>query len=177
MNSRFLSFLSGVALLAALGCEVKQGNPAGGGNATPILPGAPQAGAPPQSAPLGGPPAAAAPKVPAGQTALVAPGGAFPILLSAGTALPQSAPDGTVMSFSVDFQADSYLSQDAVRCVLVIQRGDGQRVEQPIQISARGTWVSVVPNWQPEEGPFQAHVEEIASQGTRKTVSTSVNLE
>ena len=176
MSSRFLSLLSGLVLLAAIGCDGNQGNPAGG-NATPSLPAVPQAGAPPQGAPLGVPPAAGAPNAPPGQPALIAPGGEFPIQLSAGTALPQTAPDGTVMSFSVDFQADGYQSQGSVRCVLVIQRGDGQRVDQPVQISARGTWVSVVPNWKPEEGPFQAHVEEIATQGTRRTVSRTVNLE
>lgn len=83
---------------------------------------------------------------PPAQPAVVAPAWEFPIRLSAGTSLPQTAPDGTVMSFSVDFQANGYQSQPGVRCVLVIQHGDGKRVEQPVQTSERGTWVSVVPD-------------------------------
>jgi len=177
MSSRFSPLLSGLTLLVAIGCDADQGSPTGGGNVVRIAPGVPQQVAPPPAAPAEGPPAAGSPNAaePA-QPALVAPA-EFPIRLSAGTALPQTAPDGTVMSFSVDFQAGGYQPQGGVRCVLVIERGDGKRVEQPAQVGEKGTWVSVVPDWKPEDGPFQAHVEEIATPGTRRTVSRSVNLE
>jgi hypothetical protein len=81
------------------------------------------------------------------------------------------------MSFSVDFQTNGYQPPAAVRYVLVIERRDGKRVEQPAEISEKGTWVSLVPDWKPEDGPFQAHIEEIATQGTRRAVSRSVNLD
>lgn len=81
------------------------------------------------------------------------------------------------MSFSVDFQAGGYRPEGDARCVLVIERGDKKRVEQPVPISESGTWAVLVPDWKPEDGPFQAKVEEIAAQGNRRPLSTSINLQ
>jgi hypothetical protein len=101
---------------------------------------------------------------------------AFPIRLAAGTALPQTGPEGTLMSFSVDYQTAGYQPQPSVRCVLVIERGDRQRVEQPAEVAASGTWAAFVQGWPPEAGPFQAWVEEISGTGSRRPLSAVVPL-
>jgi hypothetical protein len=111
------------------------------------------------------------------QSQLAGAAAAFPIRLSAGTALPQTGPDGTLMSFSVDYQVAGYQPEQGARCVLVIERGDRRRVEQPAEISASGTWAAFVQGWPPEAGPFRAWIEEISEAGSRRPLSASVPLQ
>jgi len=112
-----------------------------------------------------------------GQPAAIPAAPAFPIRLSAGTALPQTGPEGALMSFSIDYQAGEYRPAEDVRCVLVIEAAGGKRVEEPAQIAASGTWALFVGGWDPEAGPFQAHVEEISGAGSRRHISAKVPLQ
>jgi hypothetical protein len=111
------------------------------------------------------------------QPAPAVAGTGFPIRLSAGTALPQTGPEGTLMSFSVEFQSAGYQPQQGTRCVLVVARADRWRAEQPAEMSASGTWALFVQGWPAETGPFQAWVEEISDAGSRRALSTAVPLQ
>jgi hypothetical protein len=80
------------------------------------------------------------------------------------------------MSFSVDYRVSAYQPPSGARCVLVIERGDRQRAEQPVELSTDGTWAAFVQGWPPEAGPFQAWVEEITTAGSRRPLSAAVPL-
>jgi hypothetical protein len=179
MGSRLLALLPCLLLCLAVGCEPEAANPPAPTGR--VLPG--RVGAPDQAgAAAGGGLAAPGADVPApggapAQLELAGAAAPFPIRLSAGTALPQTGPEGTLMSFSVDYQATGYEPQTSVRCVLVIERGDRQRVEQQLaEVSASGTWAAFVQGWPPEAGPFQAWVEEISGTGSRRRLSAVVPL-
>src|SRR5262245_47308242 len=120
MTSRLLCKLSCLLVLGACGCEVENAAPpAPRGQVLPgpgTLPaGAVPPGASPQTGAL-----AAPPKQPQAQPGAPATAAAFPIRLSAGTALPQTGPEGTLMSFSVDYQSGGYQPPSGARCVLVV---------------------------------------------------------
>jgi hypothetical protein len=80
------------------------------------------------------------------------------------------------MSFSVDYQASGYQPPSGIRCVLVIERGDRQRVEQLAELTASGTWTAFIQGWPPEAGPFQAWIEEVNPSGSRRPLSAVVPL-
>jgi hypothetical protein len=177
MTSRLLRKLSCLLVLGASGCEIDNAPPAPTGQVLPG-PGTHQAGA---EIPRQAPPAAGgfgAPQLnPQAQPPAAPAAASFPIRLSAGTSLPQTGPEGTLMSFSVDYQAAGYRPPLGARCVLVVERGDRKRVEQPAEVAANGTWALFVEGWPPEAGPFQAHVDEITEAGSRRAVSTTVLLQ
>jgi hypothetical protein len=178
MTSRIVQISSCLLLLSLTGCEIENAAPPAPAGKVLPGPGTQQAGAvPPGQAP---PPAggfAAPQNNPQAPPAVAGAAVTFAIRLSAGTALPQTGPEGTLMSFSVDYQAAGYQPPSGARCVLVVERGDRKRVEQPAEIAASGTWAVFVQGWPPESGPFQAHVEEITEAGSRRTVSATVPLQ
>jgi uncharacterized cupredoxin-like copper-binding protein len=84
---------------------------------------------------------------------------AKPIELSAGAALAQTLPDGTVMSFGAHYEfkegepaADKY--------VWVIERAHGAVTKQNVSLKKEGMLAVVVPGWKPEDGPFHSHLED-----------------
>ena len=178
MTHRLQRYAFCALLLAIAGCELQSNEapgPAGKGivisesfQTSPSPPGG--------GAPVAGP--AAGPNSGTFQQPAPLPAApAFPIRLSAGTALPQTGPEGTIMSFSVDYQAGEYRPADDAHWVLVIEAAGGQRVEEPAQIASSGTWALFVNGWAPEAGPFQAHVEEISGAGSRRHVSAQAPLQ
>ena len=82
------------------------------------------------------------------------------IALSAGVSLPQSLPTGTAMSFSVDYRFQTGQPDPAANYVWVIQAGDGQRGNQAVKLASRGTLRAVLPQVRPDQGPFQAYIED-----------------
>ncbi|MSR58189.1 MAG: hypothetical protein EXS05_10995 [Planctomycetaceae bacterium] len=99
----------------------------------------------------------------------------MPVRLSAGTALPQSLPEGTAMTFSVDYQVTEPLNPSS-RYVLIVERAGGMTVELSAKIDGIGTQLWLVPNWNPEDAPFQVWIEEIPPTGSRRQVSKSEPL-
>ena len=99
-----------------------------------------------------------------------APRSAF-VKLSAGVALPQSLPMGTVMAFSVDYRFAGG-GQSGASYFWVIVPDKGQPVRQPIQLQAHGTLQGFCQQLRPENGPFKSHIED--AQGTR--ISSSVPM-
>jgi hypothetical protein len=84
---------------------------------------------------------------------------AKPIELSTGVALPQTLPDGTVMSFGAAYEfkvgepvADKY--------VWVIERTHGDVTKQNVSLKKSGMLAVIVPGWKSEDGPFHSHLED-----------------
>ena len=81
------------------------------------------------------------------------------IQLSAGVALPQTGPDGTLMSFSVDYEfVEGEPSSEGY--VWVIERAHGSACEATGQVVEAGQPSILIPGWRPEDGPFQTHIED-----------------
>ncbi len=92
------------------------------------------------------------------------PGGGAQVRLSAGVALPQTLPNGSVMTFSVDYEflpGSSPASQS--RYVLVIQRPQGPPGRFPVELRAKDT-LMMITDWPPSDGPFRAHLEDSTGQ-------------
>jgi hypothetical protein len=84
--------------------------------------------------------------------------GQQPIRLSAGVALPQTGPEGTLMSFSVDYEFTQ--GEPASGYIWVIERAHGGPARQPIQLARQGNLPILINGWRPEDGPFQTHIED-----------------
>jgi len=95
------------------------------------------------------------------------------IQLSAGVALPQTGPDGTLMSFSVDYE---FVQGDpsAEGYAWVIERAHGGPARQQVRLSGKGTLQVLIPGWRPENGPFQMHIED--RKGNRLSESIELHV-
>ena len=82
------------------------------------------------------------------------------VQLSAGVALPQTGPTGTLMSFSVDYRFTQGQPDRSSPYVWVIERSRGEPARQEVRLTDRGTLQILIPGWRPEEGPFQTHIED-----------------
>lgn len=98
------------------------------------------------------------------------------IRLSAGVALAQTLPNGTGMSFSVDYQFQNGQPNPSNKYIWVIQRGDGKSLGQPIQLARKGTLPIIVPGLRPETGPFKSQIVEITPDGSQQKISNTINL-
>lgn len=166
---------AGILLLAIAGCDLESDDAAGKSQKVTRISGNTQVGAAPQQSPLAGASAPGQSRI-AAQPAEVQPASSFPIRLSAGTALPQTGPEGTVIGFSVDYRSGGYRPAGDAHCVLVVETASGRRAEERVEIAEGGTWTLFVNGWDPEAGPFQAHVAELAGDGSRKRISAKVPL-
>lgn len=101
---------------------------------------------------------------------------ALSIRLSAGTALPQTGPEGTLMGFSVDYRVLQGRPEPTSKFVLVVSGNGGKSVQQPLILKPEGTVEFFTPRLRPEDGPFSAHIVEIDTGGTQRDISTSVQL-
>lgn len=93
------------------------------------------------------------------------------VRLSAGVALPQTLPTGTGMSFSVDYRFEQGQPDPSTRYLLVIERSRGEPLRQPVNLRNEGNLGGLVPGWRPEEGPFQAHVEDRDGRRLSRSIS------
>jgi hypothetical protein len=165
---RWICTLLSVSLaLVMVGCE---GNPkprpkGRAGRQKTVPPATPdRQGQPAQSAA-----ASAAPETPsAPMPPAAAPAAATPIRLSTGVALPQTGLDGTLMSFSVDYEFTEG-QPDLGGYVWVIERARGASIKQKAQLSNRGNLTALAPGWRPEDGPFKSHIEDL--KGGRRSES------
>jgi hypothetical protein len=84
---------------------------------------------------------------------------AEPIQLSLGVSLPQAGPEGILMSFSVDYEMQ--IEPSKTTYVLVIEREQGKPAKIERKLSKKkDRLVALISGWHPEEGPFQAHLED-----------------
>jgi hypothetical protein len=99
------------------------------------------------------------------------PAAALSIHLSAGTALPQTGPEGTMMGFSVDYEFDQGQPQPSETFVWVIERTQGEPARISRRLTANGN-LSTDPflPWRPEQGPFRTHIEDSSGHPVSETV-------
>jgi hypothetical protein len=95
---------------------------------------------------------------------------------SAGVALAQTGPEGTLMSFSVDYKFIAGDPTPNAEYAWVIQDARGEELERPVTLRRRDTLQAIVPQWRPERGPFTSQIVEVAEDGTRRTVAPAVDL-
>jgi hypothetical protein len=81
------------------------------------------------------------------------------ISLSVGIALPQPTVDGTVMTFSVDYEF-THGGPGSSGQVWVIERARGAAAKKPVQLARDGNLAIVVKGWRPEDGPFHTYIED-----------------
>jgi hypothetical protein len=98
------------------------------------------------------------------------------VKLSAGVALPQSLPQGTVMTFSVDYQFVQGAPDSAGQYLWVIEPAQGKPVEVAVQLEPEGTLQWFAEALRPENGPFQSHLAEATPEGGRQAISASVPM-
>lgn len=112
-------------------------------------------------------------QAPAGSNNMLttSPNGVEEIKLSAGVSLPQTGPEGILMSFSVDYELPGAPSNAAY--VWVIERTQGKPAKVPARLTkSQGNLMAMIPGWRPNQGPFHAHLEDKSG----KHVSASVEL-
>lgn len=110
---------------------------------------APSASARPAAAPsASAPPASTPPAEPA------------PIRLSAGVALAQTGPEGTMMGFSVDYRFVQGQPDPSRKYFWVIHVGGKPALKSQVALQARGNLADFVQGLRPENGPFACHIED-----------------
>jgi hypothetical protein len=81
------------------------------------------------------------------------------IRISAGVALPQTGPEGTLMCFSVDYEFTQG-EPGSSEYIWVIEREHGRPARQPVQLARQGNLPILIQGWRPEDGPFRASIED-----------------
>jgi hypothetical protein len=84
---------------------------------------------------------------------------AIAIELSAGTALPQTLPEGAGMAFSVDYRFTQRSNDQAIRYFWVIAPATGDPILKDVRLEQRGTLQAFVPGLRPEQGLFETRLE------------------
>ena len=97
------------------------------------------------------------------------------IHLSAGIAVPQSLPVGTVMAISVDYERYAELKTSS-RYALVVKSTAGEIVSE-VKLEPEGNLSVFIQQFKPDHRPFTARIEEISPGSKRRTIiSNEVTL-
>ena len=164
-----------ITMLVLAGCEYQQGG-------TPNAPSTPSAKGPtaePVETPSQAsvqteqPPERTAP-VPSAPS--VPPAAAVQVRLSAGVALPQTGPSGTMMGFSVDYKFATGRPDSAAKYAWIIQRSKGPETAMSVKLKAKGTLQKFLLDWRPSDGPFTSTLVELRPDGSKHPIATSVTL-
>lgn len=100
----------------------------------------------------------------------------LPIHLSAGVALAQTLPDGTAMSFSVDYQFRDGTPNQSNKYFWVVEGRGGKSLRQQRQLKSEGNLTLIAPGLRPEAGPFSSHILEITPDGSQRKISRSIDM-
>jgi hypothetical protein len=109
----------------------------------------------------------------AGQLPLSAASGQQSIRLAMGVALPQTGPEGIMMSFSVEYEVIEAQPDRAAEYVCVVERERGKPAKISVRLARQGALPIILNGWRPEEGPFQLHFED--RHGHRLSASIELN--
>ena len=99
-----------------------------------------------------------------------------PVQLSVGVALAQTLPDGTAMSFSVDYQFRDGSPSPSNKYFWAIEGQGGKSLRQPVQLANKGNLQILAPGLRPEAGPFSSHIIEVTPEGSQRKISRSINM-
>lgn len=94
-----------------------------------------------------------------------------PVRLRAGVALPQTGPEGTLMSFSVDYEFTSESPQTSSQYRWVIRDKNGMAGAVPVKLNRQGNLMVMVGNLRPEQGPYESWLEEKPRSGDVRVLS------
>lgn len=160
-----------VAVGAAVGCDGDQATPQGA-----VAPGAAVSPPPPPAA-QGAVNGAAAHEVqsPNEEAPTARTTKSLAVQLSTGISLAQTGVDGTLMSFSVDYEFPAAAPTDA-EFALVIERRDGQTVLHQQKLGTADNLTVLVPGWRPEDGPFYGYIVELDTLGRPVARSDRIEL-
>jgi hypothetical protein len=82
------------------------------------------------------------------------------IQLTAGVALAQTGPEGTLMMFSVDYEVVQG-DPNAMGYVWVIERARGNSAKVDVKLKPNATLTTAIGGgWRSEDGPFHCHLED-----------------
>jgi len=73
--------------------------------------------------------------------------------------LPQTGPEGILMSFSVEYEVIGEPSRSA-DYVWVIEREHGKPAKGLVKLARQATLPIFINGWRPQEGPFHLHFED-----------------
>jgi hypothetical protein len=91
--------------------------------------------------------------------------------LSAGVALPQTGPEGTMMGFSVDYQFNQGEPPPSASFTWVIERAKGAPAKIQVKLKLKDNLsIMITRGWRPEQGPFQTHIEDASGRRISDTV-------
>jgi hypothetical protein len=90
----------------------------------------------------------------------VPPAPALPIRLYDETVLEQTTAEGTMMSFSVEYEFAGTGPDPTVQYMLAMQRADGESMKRPEPLARQGTLSAFTPGWRSQHGPFRMHIED-----------------
>jgi hypothetical protein len=100
----------------------------------------------------------------------------LPVHLSAGVALAQTLPNGTAMSFSVDYQFRDGSPNPSNKYFWVIEGKGGKSWPFAVQLANSGNLPLIAPSLRPEAGPFSSHIIEITPDGSQRKISKSISM-
>jgi hypothetical protein len=100
----------------------------------------------------------------------------LPVHLSVGIALAQTLPNGTAMSFSVDYQFREGSPNQSNKYVWVIEGQGGKSLQKPVALANKGNLSTLAPGLRPEAGPFSSHIFEITPDGSQRKISRSISM-
>jgi hypothetical protein len=92
-----------------------------------------------------------------------------PIRLTHGQSLAQPGPEGTMTGFSIGYEFVRGEPLSSAGYVWVIRRAAGAPARIPVRLNSKGEWYKFE-QWRPEEGPFQAHLEDAAGNQLSNTI-------
>ncbi|HEX5035149.1 MAG TPA: hypothetical protein VFW62_11780 [bacterium] len=88
--------------------------------------------------------------------------------MSAGIAVPQSLPEGTVMGLSADYEVFGSLRPSS-RYVWVVKSGAGETVNA-VELQRSGTLSAFFLELKPQHRPFSVRIEELPSGSKRRVI-------
>jgi hypothetical protein len=99
------------------------------------------------------------------------------VKLSTGVALAQTLPDGTGMSFSVDYEVveGRSISREA-RYVWIIEAVDQKTFEQQVTLADQGNLATLAPQLKPDDGPFHSYLAVVGRDGRRTPISDRIEM-
>jgi len=135
---------------------------------------------PSTSAPAASPPPPPPPAPPAASideaSAPVAHWKQLDIQLATGVSLPQTTVDGTIMSFSVDYEFSAASPAPNARYAFMVRRQDGEAYFQEQPLGQQGNLMLVVPNWRPDDGPFHGSIVQLDARQQPIAESEAIEL-
>lgn len=94
-----------------------------------------------------------------------------PVRLRAGVALPQTGPEGILMSFSVDYEFVNGQPSTGSKYRWVIKGSGDRGGALDVKLQKSGNLAVLINGWRPGEGPYESWLEEMPASGDPRVLS------